>query len=94
MRLVMAQGEEKQKAALEEFLTALRTYVSKIKGPFFLGEEFSLADVAIAPWIMRDYVLTEHRGYSREAVSPEWKAYCEAIEVRPSVANTMSVRDI
>lgn len=91
MRLIMAQEPEKQQAALEEFTNAARTYMSKVKGPFFLGEEFSLADVAIAPWIMRDYVMTENRGYTREAVSPEWKAYCEAIEKRPSVANTFSV---
>ena len=94
MRVIMSQDPEKQRAALEENIAALRTFTAQIKGPYFLGDEFSLADVAIAPWIMRDYVLSEHRGYSREAVSPKWKAYCEAIEQRPSVSNTFSVSHI
>lgn len=92
MRLIMAQEPEKQKAYLEEYTTALRTYTSKVKGPYFLGEEFTLADVAIAPWIMRDYVLSEHRGYNRAEVSPEWKAYADIVEKRESVASTFSDR--
>lgn len=91
MRLLMEQDPEKQKSYLEEFSNALRTFVGKVKSPFFLGEQFSLVDVAIAPWIMRGYVLSEHRGYSRAVVSPEWEAYCAVVETRPSVANTFSV---
>ncbi|KAF7792760.1 hypothetical protein EIP86_003858 [Pleurotus ostreatoroseus] len=90
MRLLMEQDPEKQKSHLQEYYSALRTFVTKVKGPFFLGEQFSLVDIAIAPWIMRDYIITEHRGYSRAAVSPEWEAYCTAIVKRPSVANTFS----
>ncbi|KAJ3554288.1 hypothetical protein NM688_g3193 [Phlebia brevispora] len=90
LRLTMAQDPAKQKEYLQEYNEALRTLMGKAKGPYFLGEEFSLVDVAIAPWILRDYVLSENRGYSREGVSPEWKAYCELLEKRPSVANTFS----
>ena len=94
LRLLMAQSLEAQREAREDLIKAQQTFAQEIKGPYFLGDEFSLADVAIAPWIMRDYVLSEHRGYSREAVSPKWKAYCEAIEQRPSVSNTFSVSHI
>ncbi|KAF7298037.1 FAD-binding protein [Mycena chlorophos] len=93
MRLVMAQEEDKQKAALEEFNEVLRTFAKEVKGPYFLGEQFSLVDAAIVPWVLRDYIVGEHRGYSRDAVSPEWKRYAESVEVRPSVVKTRSDND-
>lgn len=93
MRLVQAQGESNQKAALAEFIKALKGFAEKIKGPYFLGEEFSLVDVAIAPWIVRDYIVIENRGFTRDAVGPTWKAYAETIEKRPSIINTASEKE-
>ena len=69
-RLIQAQAPEKQREYLEDLKTAERTLAEKVKGPYFFGEEFSLIDVAIVPWVMRDYVLVENRGYRREDVSP------------------------
>lgn len=92
-RLLQAQEKEKQDAALDEFIGALRTVSSKRKGdgPFFLGNEFSLADAAIAPWAVRDYIIKEHRGYRREDVGDGWKEWAEALENRESIKNTSSV---
>ncbi|KAJ7876132.1 glutathione-S-transferase [Mycena olivaceomarginata] len=90
MRLIMAQGEEKQDEARAELYDALRKFAAQVKGPYFLGEEFSLVDVAIVPWITRDHVPAEHRGYSREAVSDEWKRYADHVEQRESVLKTKS----
>lgn len=92
MRLTQAQEPEKQKAALEETNKALRTFAEKVKGPYFLGDNFSLVDVAIAPWVARDYIVREHRGYTREGVSDAWKKYADNLEKRPSLINTTSVR--
>lgn len=91
MKLVQAQEADKQKDALEELNKALRTFTEKIKGPYFLGEEFSLVDIAIVPWIARDYIIAENRGFTREGVSPKWKEYAELVEKRESVLNTQSV---
>lgn len=91
MRLLTSQEKEKQKAALEEFNKALGTLAANVKGPYFFGDEFSLVDVAIAPWAQRDYVLKEHRGFTREGVSQKWKEYAGFLENRPSVKNTSSV---
>lgn len=91
MRLTQAQEEDKQSQALEEMLASLRTFSEQIKGPFFLGEEFSLVDVALAPWITRDYIHQEHRGYKRKDVGPKWEAYANLVEKRPSVIQTSSV---
>ncbi|KAF7329132.1 Glutathione transferase-like protein [Mycena kentingensis (nom. inval.)] len=93
MRLGMAQTDEKRDAARAEMYATLRTYTAEAKGPYFLGEEFSLVDIAIVPWITRDYILAEHRGYDRAAVSAEWKRYAELVEARESVVKTKSEKD-
>ena len=91
MRLIQAQEADKQKDALHELNSALRTFTEKIKGPYFLGENFSLVDIAIVPWVVRDYIVTENRGFTREGVSPKWKQYADLVERRDSVLNTQSV---
>lgn len=90
-RLLQAQQADQQKAALDEYNKALRTLAEKVRGPYFLGEQFSLVDVVVAPWVIRDYILEEHRGYTREAVGGGWKGYAEALEKRDSVLKTQSV---
>ena len=102
MRTVMAQEPAAQRSMLDEFNTALRTLcAAKVAlagvhggaaGPYFLGAEFSLVDVAIAPWACRDYILKENRGYTREEVGEDWVRYAEALEGRESVKRTCSVR--
>ncbi|KAH9889458.1 glutathione S-transferase C-terminal-like protein [Cubamyces lactineus] len=85
MRTVMAQEPEKQKENLEEYYKALRTLTDKIKGPYFLGEQFSFVDAALAPWVVRDYIIAENR--------EKWKAYAEKIETRESVLKTISDKE-
>jgi glutathione S-transferase len=90
-RLIQAQEAEKQHAALQELYESLRKFTENIQGPYFFGESFSLVDVAIAPWIVRDYIIEEYRGYKRSDVSSSWKNYAEIVEVRKSVVRTQSV---
>lgn len=66
----------------------------KAKGPYFLGDAFSMVDVVLAPWVIRDYILKEHRGYAREAVGGGWKEYADALSARESVLKTQSVSDL
>jgi glutathione S-transferase len=75
---------------LQDVYKSLRKLAENIKGPFFRGE-FGLVDIAIAPWIVRDFVLQEHRGFKRGDVSPVWEAYAERVEKRDSVVRTSSV---
>ena len=90
-RLLQAQSVSAQDAAREDLYRALRTLSEKRKGPYFLGEEFSLVDVAIAPWAVRDYVLTENRGYERSKVSAAWVEWANLLANRDSVKRTTSV---
>ena len=90
-RLLQGQTPEAQAAAREEYYAALRKVSEKVKGPYFLGDAFSMVDVVLAPWVIRDYLLKEHRGYTREAVGNGWKEYAEALSARESVLKTQSV---
>jgi glutathione S-transferase len=90
-RLMTAQTKEEQDKARKEVVESLKPFADEIKGPFFLGDQFSLVDVVIAPWISRDYVLREHRGYDRKDVGPKFEQYAELVENRPSILKTASV---
>ncbi|KAH7883284.1 glutathione S-transferase [Phlebopus sp. FC_14] len=92
-RLLMAQTPETQDAARKELYDGQRKLAEQIKGPFFAGEAFTLVDVINAPWVARDYILAEHRGYDRDAVGNGWSAYAEAVSKRDSVTKTTSDRD-
>jgi glutathione S-transferase len=91
-RLLQAQEAEKQHAALQELYESLRKFAGNIQGPYFFGESFSLVDVAIAPWIVRDFIVEENRGYKRGDVSSSWKKYAEIVQVR--VVRTQSVSSL
>ncbi|KAJ7350610.1 hypothetical protein DFH08DRAFT_995269 [Mycena albidolilacea] len=67
--------------------------VNPYKGPYFLGDEFSLVDVAIVPFITRDYISVDYRNYSREGISAEWKQYADHVEQRERVLKTKSDQD-
>ncbi|CAF1031079.1 unnamed protein product [Didymodactylos carnosus] len=87
---MQAQEEDKQKEALSELVDALKKYLDQVKGPWFSGEEFSLADITVAPWINRIYRLEEHRGLTDELVGGRWPEYKRLIKDRASVLKTTS----
>jgi glutathione S-transferase len=90
-RTMQAQTEDVRKEGLETLYKALRELTDQVKGPYFLGEQFSLLDVAIAPFAVRDYILGDHRGYDRGHASEKWKQYAEKLTERESVKKTSSV---
>jgi len=91
-RLLQAQPNEPQKqaTALAELNDALTQVSKKAKGPYFFGEAFSLVDVAIAPWAVRDFIIRDFRGFKREEVTG-WQDWATALESRQSVVDTTSV---
>jgi len=89
-RIMQAQEEDKQKEALAEFVETLKKYIDQVKGPWFSGEEFSLADITVAPWIVRMYILEEYRAFTDELVGGYWPEYKKLIKERPSVIKTSS----
>ena len=93
-RLLQSQDLAKQEEAKQDVYKSLSTLAKQKKegGPYFFGEEFSLVDIAIAPWATRDYIVTEHRRFRRDEVGNGWKEWAEALEKRESVIKTTSVR--
>jgi glutathione S-transferase len=62
-------------------------------GPYFLGEQFSLADIAIAPFVLRLYAFTSNfvaRDFEFEQVkaNPRLAEFIKGITSRPSVEAT------
>jgi glutathione S-transferase len=53
---------------------ALITLVQRWRGPSFLGEQLTLADITLAPFIPRLYLLEEHRGFSLHKDNAELKS--------------------
>jgi len=92
-RLFQARTPETQQAAVEDFSAALRVFADRAQGPYFMGEEFGLVDIAILSWIIRDSILANHRGFSRDGVSAKFKAYAEILEKRESVLRTTSLKE-
>jgi glutathione S-transferase len=91
-RLFQAKTPEMQTASLEEYTKALKVFADQVKGPYFMGEDFGLVDICICAWIVRDFVLVRHRGFSRAAVSERFESYANHLEKRESVVRTLSVR--
>lgn len=89
-RTMQAQEEDKQKEALGEFVDTLKKYLNQVKGPWFSGEELTLADLTVAPWINRIYILEQYRGFRDELVGERWLEYKRLINERPSVIKTSS----
>ncbi|KAI0261260.1 glutathione-S-transferase [Gloeopeniophorella convolvens] len=89
-RLLQAQEPEKRATALKDYKEALLPVAEQVKGPYFNGERWCLVDTVIAPFIVRDYILSNHRDFHREDVGPRWADYAGHVERRGSVQRTAS----
>jgi glutathione S-transferase len=92
--LLRAQGAEAQASARDNLLSALgeiSAAYSRVPGPFFAGELFSLADVFTWPFIARLSVLKELRGFTipDEPQYAALRAYISAMRSRKSVQETL-----
>jgi glutathione S-transferase len=90
-RLTQFQEKEKQDESREALYDAQRKLAQQVRGPYFFGEQFSIVDAAVAPWVVRDWVIRENRGYDRSRAGEAWVKYVQALSERPSVQKTSSV---
>jgi glutathione S-transferase len=64
--------------------------LSSTAGPYFL-EEFGTADVVFTPYVERmNASLFYYKGYSLREASPQWSAWFDAMESRPTYRGTQS----
>lgn len=96
-RYLQRQEEEEQEEARADLLKAygeISKAMSDVnaEGPFFFGSHFTLADITLAPWLLRHNVLSHYRGFKLPetpelARLAEW---LEAVAQRPSVVTTVA----
>ncbi|KAJ4300776.1 hypothetical protein N0V90_002864 [Kalmusia sp. IMI 367209] len=104
-RFLQHQGEDGLKEKQHEFLGYLKEFTKEMdaEGPFFLGKEFSLIDVVLAPWAVRLWVFDHFKGGlgipekgqggDDEAVWERWRKWSEQVQKRKSVIETLSDRE-
>jgi glutathione S-transferase len=96
-RTLQTQDAEGQKAARKEYVAGLKEFAARIKegSTFHGGQDVDAADISLAPWATREYLVEVHRGgpITEEEVGPKYMAWKKAILARPSVVNTMSEKD-
>jgi len=85
-----AQGRQQARAALLQGLAEFEAAMApEAEGPFFLGDDFSMADIALAPWWQRMCtVLRAYRKFDPSAC-PRLQAWFEAVEARPCFQNAV-----
>jgi len=91
-RLLGAQDEQSLQQARAALLQGLADYEAAMapeaEGPFFLGDDFSMADIALAPfWWRMCSVLRAYRRFDASAF-PRLQVWFEAVEARPSFSRT------
>ncbi|OAX79329.1 hypothetical protein ACJ72_06350 [Emergomyces africanus] len=73
------------------------------EGPYFLGKEIGMPDIALAPWVGRFFMVekfkqggtgipAEGAGGEDEKVWNRWRKWVKAITARESFKNTFSER--
>lgn len=91
-RVMFAATEEDTAAASAALDDALQWLEGALHptGPFALGDSFTLADCAIAPFLIRLQLIEALNGYKVPAGLSRVAAYQDAILARPSVQGSMA----
>lgn len=104
-RFLQHQGDDGLQEKRHEFLNHLKEFTKEMhpEGPYFLGNEFSLIDIVIAPWANRLWVFDhfkgglglpdEGKGGDDEKVWARWRKWLEAVESRKTIKETLSERE-
>ncbi|KKY24907.1 putative glutathione s-transferase [Phaeomoniella chlamydospora] len=82
-----------------EFLENIRQFTEQMHptGPFWLGEQISMPDLIIAPWVVRLWVFDHFKGNNGEwpkgPIWERWNRFVKAVEELKSVRDTLSDRE-
>jgi len=96
--MLMAQDPSQRERAREQMLEGCRSLARAMStdGDFFLGEQFSAFEIAIAPfWQRYLWVGSVYRGFSfpRDADFARLERWWSAVEKHPAVAATLVCRE-
>ncbi len=88
--LMMAKTQEEVDAAIEDMDNKLATLeVEKKNQPWFNGEDFSLVDIAMAPYFVRAQFYKKHFNLDLLKDFPRMQQWSEALLARQTVADSV-----
>lgn len=98
---LQAQTSEDQEAGKAQLLQGLETFVRAMVpssfGPYFFGQQFTMADIVLVPWVLRfSTVMKKYRKFELPTSGGEgdiwlrFKQWEDAVLSRPSVKSTSS----
>lgn len=88
--LMMAKTQEDADAAIEAMNNSLATLeVEKINQPWFNGEDFSLVDIAMAPYFVRANFYKKHFDLDLLKDFPKMQQWSKALLSRQTVADSI-----
>lgn len=90
--MLLRQEPAEQEKAKQKLSDAIEQLVKDYRGPFYLGDQFTVADVALAPYFDRMIVLEHYRNFVVPTDS-KWNEWGANVLARPSVAATRQDRD-
>jgi glutathione S-transferase len=92
---LVAQEKQTEEAALKEFFSECRMLANAMRddGPFFNGKEFSMVDIALAPFWQRILIVGGHymglKLPTEDLAFQRLETWWQAVRSRPSVAATI-----
>ncbi len=75
--MLLFQEKWQQEKIKEHFLTEITKVSDMVVGPYFVGEELTLADIVMAPWFERMAVLEHYRDFRVSEEIHGWVNWCE-----------------
>lgn len=92
--MLLRQEPQEQEKAKQKLVMAVKQLVKDYQGPFYLGKQFSVADIAVAPYFDRMIVLKHYRDFEVPHDDiVKWHEWSTNVLARPSVAATRQDRD-
>jgi len=88
--MLLRQELKEQEKAKQKLRLAIERLVQDYRGPYYLGDQFSVADIAVAPYFDRMVVLEHYRNFVVD--DPKWNEWSQNVLKRPSVAATRQDR--
>lgn len=96
--MLLRQEPEEQETAKRKLRAAIRQLAHDYRGPYYMGAQFTVADIAVAPYFDRMVVLEHYRDFKVADdedgdAAHKWVEWSRHVLERPSVAATRQDRD-
>ncbi|DBB03428.1 hypothetical protein WJX82_004221 [Trebouxia sp. C0006] len=91
-RVLVRQDKGQQQEVAKEIQDQLHWLEQHVdsKGPYFMGQEFSMVDVALLPWFIRIFILEHYRGFGLPKNCQKLAAWSARAIKRQSVQGTFT----